>query len=449
MKTKHLIFATTLLLLTACSKNDGASTPGPLNEPKKLSSKKQLISFRFTGIENNSVTVEIPAEIDEANKAIRAEMPPGTDITNLEPEVEISGKAIYEPTGTQDFSSPINYTVTAEDGTSRTYLATVTVALSQKEILLKIAKANLRSGLDWKEDDDLSDWKEVTIDGNGVVVELNLFRSGIEVLPSEIGQLVNLQILQLGENPIGTLPPEIGQLGNLEVLSLAGLNANLFGISVNLILPKEIGQLSRLREFYLGFSGLSNLPVEIGQLSNLEVLYLNDNELSTIPQEIGQLSGLQLLNLFRNSLEVLRPEVGQLQSLTYLDLGGNGLTVLPPEIGQLQSLNILGLEDNNLSDLPSELGQLSNLSILNLKNNVLEGLGTVHIPMTPSGTLLSCESNLEKLYLEGNKVPMVLDDCICELDIDNGGTVDIDIVVKEDLNNPNPLVICQGFVIGN
>lgn len=104
MKTGLLILGI-LLGLIACSK-DEPPTPNPIEqknpepEPEPVkSSEKQMTSFRFTGIVNNGVTVDIPGEIDEQAKAITAKMPSGTEITALEPEVEIPAKAVYEPTG--------------------------------------------------------------------------------------------------------------------------------------------------------------------------------------------------------------------------------------------------------------------------------------------------------------------------------------------------------------
>ncbi|PRX57512.1 leucine-rich repeat domain-containing protein [Flagellimonas meridianipacifica] len=356
MKTQYLFFIISLLLFMACSKDEGAPTPKPepinepepQEEPEQKSSEKQLISFRFTGIEKDGITIDIPAEIDEAGKAIAAEMPPNTDVTAMEPEVEISDKATYEPTGPQDFSSPINYTVTAEDGTSRTYLVTIVVALSQKEILLLISEANPGNTLDWNETDRLSDWEEVVLDDEGKVIKLLLDSRNLTMLPPEIGRLKMLQTLFLSFNRLNTIPPVIWTMTNLKSLSL---------IETNL-------------------------------------------------QEIH------------------------------------------PDIGQLTNLVTLELQNNDLSEIPGEIGLLGQLHILNLRNNSLKGLSTNHIPMVNSDPFtISCESNLKRLYLEGNIIPMILDDCICELDEDNGGTVDIDIVKGPNITNP--LVNCQGDVIGN
>jgi methionine-rich copper-binding protein CopC len=61
---------------------------------------------------------------------IAVEVPAGTDVTALAPAIEISAGASVSPASgaAQDFTNPRTYTVTAEDGTEKTYTVTVTVA---------------------------------------------------------------------------------------------------------------------------------------------------------------------------------------------------------------------------------------------------------------------------------------------------------------------------------
>ena len=464
MKKQQLIFAIALLLLIGCSKEN--TTPPLVPEPVK-SSEKQMLSFRFMGIDNNGITIDITAEIDEHSKAIDAIMPPGTEIMALEPEVEISKNAVYEPIGPQDFGKPINYTVTAEDGTSRTYLVTVDVALSQKEVLLKIAEAN-PGKFDWKHEDNLSDWPAVTINGQGQVVELNMFAVGLTVLPPEIGQLTSLQKLYLRENDLSTLPAEIGKLVVLQELNLINNNFEALPAEIGQLialqrlqmdgndlqaLPPEIGQLSNLQFLRLPDNNLTEIPPEIGQLSNLQELILRRNSLFFLPTEISLLSKLQLLNLSDNQLSNLPGGIGGLSNLQHLDLDVNKLATLPPEIGQLQSLQSLELYSNSLSAIPSEIGQLINLEVLVINDNLLieipSQIGQLDnlkklklannnlnvddiLPLFKDQFSTSCESGLEELDLRGNEGLKTLPGCICELDPLYGGTTDIDIVEEEN-----------------
>jgi Leucine-rich repeat (LRR) protein len=181
-------------------------------------------------------------------------------------------------------------------------------------------------------------------------------------LPPEIGNLMNLQELDLGLNQFTYLPPEIGYLSNLQVLKV--------GENPLTSLPPGIGNLANLLTLDLQWSELTSLPPEIGNLANLQELWLEDNELSSLPSEIGNLVSLQYLGLGSNKLASLPPEIGNLMSLQYLYLGSNLLTSIPPEIGNLVSLGFLGLTYNKLAgSIPAFLSNLANLSSLYLYGN--------------------------------------------------------------------------------
>ena len=69
------------------------------------------------------------AEIDEAAKTVTLVLPNGTALTNLTPTLTVSSGATYTPTGAQDFSAPVTYTVTSEDkSATAAYTVTVTAA---------------------------------------------------------------------------------------------------------------------------------------------------------------------------------------------------------------------------------------------------------------------------------------------------------------------------------
>lgn len=71
-----------------------------------------------------------PASIDLANHTIEIEVVLGTNITSLIPTIALSPNAMVDPSSdvAQDFSNPLTYTVTAEDGiTTQDWVITVTV----------------------------------------------------------------------------------------------------------------------------------------------------------------------------------------------------------------------------------------------------------------------------------------------------------------------------------
>lgn len=74
------------------------------------------------------------------------------------------------------------------------------------------------------------------------VCELNLSNQGLtETLPSQIGKMQNMKILNVSGNKMTNLPAEIGQLKQLEVLDVS--RNYLTG------LPMEIGDLPNLKKF--------------------------------------------------------------------------------------------------------------------------------------------------------------------------------------------------------
>ena len=100
----------------------------------------------------------------------------------------------------------------------------------------------------------------------------------------------------------GNIPSEIGELINLEKLYLN--DNNLTGS-----IPSEIGNLIFLERLYLNNNQITGpIPSEIEYLTNLERLYLNDNQLLEIPYEIGNLLNLERLQLHNNQLFGFIPE---------------------------------------------------------------------------------------------------------------------------------------------
>ncbi len=87
-----------------------------------LSNDKQIITFGFA----------VPAAtgvIDEAAKTITVNVPEGTNVTTLVPVIVVSPKATVSPASgmVQNFSTPIQYTVTAANNSTVSYTVTVTV----------------------------------------------------------------------------------------------------------------------------------------------------------------------------------------------------------------------------------------------------------------------------------------------------------------------------------
>ena len=141
---------------------------------------------------------------------------------------------------------------------------------------LLAAKDQLRgaAALNWSADLALASWTGVTVDGSPRrVTSLRLANQQLGgTIPPELGDLSQLQLLDLGRNRLsGSIPPELGDLAELTFLLL------------------ESNRLS------------GSLPSALGDLWKLEVLYLDDNRLSgAIPHWLDDLP-LTALTLSGNS----------------------------------------------------------------------------------------------------------------------------------------------------
>jgi hypothetical protein len=109
------------------------------------SSSKEIVSFTF-GIEGEEDFVSNTP--DPAQKyPISVILPMGSAVTGLSPAVTFVGKSLSPPSGeARNFGSPVDYTVSAEDGSSRTYRVTVFVKTGTSKEIVRFAAA-LPSGL--------------------------------------------------------------------------------------------------------------------------------------------------------------------------------------------------------------------------------------------------------------------------------------------------------------
>lgn len=114
--TRICLFSAIAFLFFQCTEEEEAKSP--LN--------------KITQFNISSLSPSVEGTIDEENFTVALDVPSGTDITALTPEISISDKATITPaSGTaQDFTSPVVYTVTAENGTSAEYTVTINVMKS-------------------------------------------------------------------------------------------------------------------------------------------------------------------------------------------------------------------------------------------------------------------------------------------------------------------------------
>jgi|GEM_PF-1659543 len=86
------------------------------------STEKQLLSFSF-----GTLSPPVQTTVNQTTKAITATLSADANLAALVPTITVSAKATVSPASgvSQDFSRPVNYTVTAEDGSTQVYQATI------------------------------------------------------------------------------------------------------------------------------------------------------------------------------------------------------------------------------------------------------------------------------------------------------------------------------------
>ncbi|MBD1893208.1 COR domain-containing protein [Coleofasciculus sp. FACHB-129] len=235
--------------------------------------------------------------------------------------------------------------------------------------------------------------------------ELNLRNLELTKMPESIGQLTNLQKLDLGslpweqpKNQLTELPEAIAALTQLQELDL----------SYNQLteLPEAIAALTQLQKLDLCDNELTELPEAIAALTQLQELNLSYNQLTELPEAIAALTQLQELDLSDNELTELPEEIAALTQLQKLDLCSNELTELPTSIGKLRLLKYLRVDANKFTDLPQSIGELLNLRKLFLGYDV--GSPLIEFPSSIRSLKL-----LEELYISGcelQSLPIWLDE---------------------------------------
>lgn len=174
----------------------------------------------------------------------------------------------------------------------------------------------------WMTNPDPCTWFGVTCTA-GHVTEVDLDYNGLSgYLPYTLGNLPNLELLDLWVNELaGTIPENFGSLSNLRYLSLTSNH-------ISGEIPPSLGNLSLLETLSLSENRLTGtVPVELGNLTNLESLRFSSNPLSgTLPYQLSNLT--HLIAFMMSSTDISGPmpiDYVQMFDLEYLTYGDTGI----------------------------------------------------------------------------------------------------------------------------
>ena len=228
---------------------------------------------------------------------------------------------------------------------------------------------------------------------------LNLSTIGFSVLPSWIGNLTMLRILNLCTlTDLTKLPDSICSLSGLHVLtiyncgSLGSLPTSIGSLaSLATMTLHGLGQLTKLPSSMQYLTGLTELNIthcstaifegmnpwanfnsfyrfkqvpDMGLLQSLQKMTLHNLPfVMAMPESLSSLSGLNVLSLYNIGLTELQ-QVGTLMSLQVLHIRYCALQRLPESVGGLTRLKELHIEHCNLDDLPASIQFLTSISKL-------------------------------------------------------------------------------------
>ncbi|KAJ1413969.1 Leucine-rich repeat [Sesbania bispinosa] len=275
---------------------------------------------------------------------------------------------------------------------------------------------------------------------------------GMVVVPPTLGNLSNLQTLNLGWNHLVANDLEwVSHLSNLRYLDLSNVNlsraihwvsslskipslselhlSDCFLPQVHLKSTPQLNSSTSLKILYLSANNFNSsiLSWVVNVSKILTHLDLSSNDLHHIPNDFASMTSLQYLHLSYNELEGSIPNSiqnlcqlkelwlvgnkfwGQLSDhiqqwrcaengLTSLDLSDNPFSKGPlPDFSWFSSLEILSLRNTNIAgSLPQSFGHLPYLSYLDLSFNQLSGT----LPLFKVTELAA----LQRLYLSHNQL---------------------------------------------
>lgn len=271
MRFLILVLCVGFAALASCKKNHNDSPPTPVVPP---SSDKLIVSFSLSRSMNGDSVLQTDITGSTNNDTITVVAPAKIDRSALIPTITISGKTISPASNvTQDFTSPVTYTVTAADGSTKKYIVKViyrpTLFMTTDHVLFAMDAGS--GEMIWSTPIGIYVTGSATV-GNGLVYVCS--ENGLYAVHAGTGKI---KWKQAGSLVFGNWVPQPTPLLNNGVVYMGFDNGNMYAMDA--MTGSIKWKTSNSGGFYCSPS-LANHMVYIGGLD--EVLYAMDAETGAI-----------------------------------------------------------------------------------------------------------------------------------------------------------------------
>lgn len=192
------------------------------------------------------------------------------------------------------------------------------------------------------------------------VYKLKLRNKRTTTLPPEIGNLVNLRVLDISGSLIKSIPPEIENCTHLK-----SIIANASQLSD---IPNTIGNLKKLRQLNFGYCKIKELPEDFGKLETLWSLSLGSNQLNDLPESISNLKNVQMFSIDKNKFDEFPNEVLGLECVGNLWMHGNNFKRIPTEIVNLKRLHHFLVDASEIENIEEIKSLIPDVRIIDETN---------------------------------------------------------------------------------
>lgn len=190
------------------------------------------------------------------------------------------------------------------------------------------------------------------------------YNSGIQLLPLDFDQLMNLNNLDLTMSQLEALPDNFGQLTALKHAELIVPNLQK--------LPSSFSELPNLNWLFLSVKALKELPSNFNELP-LRYFRLTFNHLPTFEGVFSHVKVLHLQNLYKKEPSVSELDLSGFQAVYNLEVEFflSGANIIIPEENALKKIN---LKKCKLKSIPESFKNLALCEELDLTSNELSSL---------------------------------------------------------------------------